>query len=77
MQKALVKECVVLHGHLLETLHCRSVDLLCAEFEHIGLPCTGSILEHVLYPHYLTYPISIGEFFFHYLLSPPSFQVHH
>jgi Xaa-Pro aminopeptidase len=69
-QKALVKECAVSRGHSLETLHRRSVDLLRAELERIGLPCPGSVLERVLYPHYLTHPIGIGEFLSPYLLTP-------
>ena len=60
-QKALVKECAVARGHSLETLHRRSVDLLRAELDRIGLPCAGPVLERVLYPHYLTHPIGIGE----------------
>ncbi|KAH9037655.1 peptidase M24 [Lactarius pseudohatsudake] len=45
-QKALVKD-----------LHRRSVSLLRAELGKIGLPCEGTVLERVLYPHYLTHPI--------------------
>ena len=60
-QKALVKECAVARGHSLATLHRRSVDLLRAELDRIGLPCAGPVLERVLYPHYLTHPIGIGE----------------
>ncbi|KAI0250561.1 peptidase M24 [Lactifluus subvellereus] len=58
-QKALVRECAVARGHSLETLHRRSVDLLRAELDRIGLPCAGPVLERVLYPHYLTHPIGI------------------
>jgi len=65
-QKALVRECAVARGHSLDTLHRRSVDLLRAELERIGLPCAGTVLERVLYPHYLTHPIGIGE-------HPPTF----
>jgi hypothetical protein len=32
-----------------------------AELERVGLPCEGTVLERVLYPHYLTHPIGIGE----------------
>ena len=60
-QKALVRECTVARGHSLDTLHRRSVDLLRAELERVGLPCAGTVLERVLYPHYLTHPIGIGE----------------
>jgi intermediate cleaving peptidase 55 len=66
-QKALVRECAVTRGHSLDTLHRRSVNLLRAELERIGLPCAGTVLERVLYPHYLTHPIGIGKsspFFF-------------
>jgi Xaa-Pro aminopeptidase len=63
-QKALVKECAVSHGHSLESLHRRSVDVLRSELERIGLPCAGHhILERILYPHYLTHPIGIGKLF--------------
>ncbi|KAH9172158.1 peptidase M24 [Lactarius sanguifluus] len=58
-QKALVKECAVVRGHSLDSLHRRSVNLLRAELEKIGLPCEGTVLERVLYPHYLTHPIGI------------------
>src|SRR6267142_4826323 len=60
-QKALVKECAVSRGHSLDTLHRRSVDLLREELVRVGLPCAGPVLERVLYPHYLTHPIGIGE----------------
>ncbi|KAI0301929.1 peptidase M24 [Multifurca ochricompacta] len=58
-QKALIKECATARGHSLDTLHRRSVDLLRAELGRIGLPCAGSVLERVLYPHYLAHPIGI------------------
>ena len=60
-QKALVRECAVARGHSLDTLHRRSVDLLRTELERVGLPCAGTVLERVLYPHYLTHPIGIGK----------------
>jgi hypothetical protein len=60
-QKALVKECAVSRGHSLDTLHRRSVDLLREELARVGLPCAGPVLERILYPHYLTHPIGIGE----------------
>jgi intermediate cleaving peptidase 55 len=66
-QKALVKECAVARGHTLESLHRRSVDLLRAQLEHIGVPCASPVLERILYPHYLTHPIGIGKL----LLSSP------
>ncbi|KAI0002876.1 peptidase M24, structural domain-containing protein [Russula compacta] len=64
-QKALVRECAVARGHSLDSLHRRSVDLLRAELERVGLPCAphghghGHVLERVLYPHYLAHPIGI------------------
>ena len=60
-QKALVKECAVARGHSLDSLHRRSVDLLRAELAQIGVPCAGTVLERVLYPHYLAHPIGIGK----------------
>jgi len=63
-QKALVRECTVVRGHSLDMLHRRSVDLLRAELERVGLPCAGTVLERVLYglyPHHLTHPIGISE----------------
>ncbi|KAH9978208.1 peptidase M24 [Lactifluus volemus] len=58
-QKAMLKECTVAHGHTLESLHRRSVDLLRGQLEHIGVPCPSPVLERVLYPHCLTHPIGI------------------
>ena len=58
-QKALVKECAVARGHSLDSLHRRSVDLLRAELAQVGVPCAGTVLERVLYPHYLAHPIGI------------------
>jgi len=69
-QKALVRECAVGHGHSLDTLHRRSVDLLRASLGQIGLPCAGPVLERMLYPHYLTHPIGIGESPLFLSLSP-------
>ncbi len=60
-QKALVKECAVVRGHSLESLHRRSIDVLRSELERVGLPCAGHVLERILYPHYLTHPIGIGK----------------
>ena len=58
-QKALVKECAVARGHSLDSLHRRSVDLFRAELSQVGVPCAGTVLERVLYPHYLAHPIGI------------------
>ena len=60
-QKALVKECAVARGHSLDSLHRHSVDLLRAELAQVGVPCAGTVLERVLYPHYLAHPIGIGK----------------
>ncbi|KAI0269392.1 peptidase M24 [Gloeopeniophorella convolvens] len=59
VQKALVKECAADRGHSLDVLHRRSVELLRKELEQIGLRCTRSTLELILYPHYLAHPIGI------------------
>src|SRR5260221_10626687 len=37
--------------------------------ERVSLPCTGTVLERVLYPHYLTHPIGIGESPIFFLIS--------
>ncbi|KAI0302970.1 peptidase M24 [Russula brevipes] len=58
-QKALVKECAAARGHSLASLHRRSVDVLRTELTRVGLPCAGTVLERVLYPHSLTHPIGI------------------
>jgi hypothetical protein len=65
MTKALAKESAVLRGYSLESLHCRSVDILLPELEHGGLLYAGHhVLEHILYLHYLMYPIKIGKHLF-------------
>jgi len=54
-----VKECATTRGHTLASLHRRSVDVLRTELTRAGLPCAGTVLERILYPHSLTHPIGI------------------
>ncbi|KAI0043165.1 peptidase M24 [Auriscalpium vulgare] len=62
-QKQLVALCSTANGFSLDDLHRRSVELLREELKQIGFEFgvqgRPSVLERVLYPHYLTHPVGI------------------
>jgi intermediate cleaving peptidase 55 len=62
-QKQLVQLCVTANGASMNDLHRRSVELLRTELTQIGFNLSGrsGVLERVLYPHYLTHPVGIGQ----------------
>ncbi|KAF5322673.1 hypothetical protein D9619_001139 [Psilocybe cf. subviscida] len=66
-QKELIKLCSASQGFSLQELHRKSCVLLKQELNQIGFNLgkgTEGDLERVLYPHYLSHPIGVGEFNF-------------
>lgn len=61
-QKELIKLCSSQAGYSLQELHRKSCQLLKQELNQIGFGLgTEGDLERVLYPHYLSHPIGVGE----------------
>jgi intermediate cleaving peptidase 55 len=63
-QKRLVTLCTESSGLSLYELHRLSCDFLRTELKQIGFVLESGDLERVLYPHFLSHPIGIGEFAF-------------
>ncbi|KIJ70630.1 hypothetical protein HYDPIDRAFT_78192 [Hydnomerulius pinastri MD-312] len=61
-QKALIDLCTETAELNLHELHRKSCDLLRRELNQIGFKLHTGDLERILYPHFLSHPIGIGEF---------------
>lgn len=67
VQKELIKDCTETAGYTLHELHRKSCTRLREELTRLGFRFKSSMLggdtdlERVLYPHFLSHPIGIGE----------------
>jgi intermediate cleaving peptidase 55 len=60
-QKQLIELCTESARYSLHNLHRKSVDLLKQELNQLGFGIMGGDLERVLYPHYLSHSIGVGQ----------------
>lgn len=60
-QKQLIELCTESARYSLHNLHRKSVDLLKQELNQLGFGIMGGDLEKVLYPHYLSHSIGVGQ----------------
>jgi len=60
-QKSLIALCTESAQLSLQDLHRKSCELLRQELNQIGFGLQNGYLERVLYPHFLSHPIGIGE----------------